>query len=77
MKISHPRPERGRQHALGIDFVDGIAHVDEIHPERLQALIQHGYEVEHQEFLTAEGPFEPLPPADDTVKVSKRRKSAR
>lgn len=46
IRISHPRPQLGRQSALGIDFTDGVAEVEELHPERAQALIQHGHDVE-------------------------------
>lgn len=46
IRITHPRPQLGRQTALGVEFIDGIATVESLHPERAQALIQHGYEVE-------------------------------
>lgn len=46
IRITHPRPQLGRQSALGIDFTDGVAEVEELHPERAQALIQHGHDVE-------------------------------
>lgn len=46
MKITHPRPEAGRQEFLGIEFRDGVAIVDNVHPERLLALTQHGATVE-------------------------------
>lgn len=47
IRITHPRPERGRQHALGVEFIDGVATVNELHPERELALVQHGHTVEH------------------------------
>lgn len=46
MRIIHPRPQLGRQSALGVDFVDGIATVESLHPERELALVQHGFTVE-------------------------------
>lgn len=45
-RVHHPRPALGRQSALGVDFVDGVATVDSIHPERKLALEQHGYTIE-------------------------------
>lgn len=44
--IRHPRPEAGRQVFIGVDFVDGVATVDSLHPERERALIQHGFTIE-------------------------------
>ncbi|MCT1395667.1 hypothetical protein M4D51_08000 [Microbacterium sp. p3-SID338] len=46
MRITHPRPQLGRQRDLGIEFRDGVAVVDELHPERELALRQHGYLIE-------------------------------
>lgn len=46
MRIIHPRPEEGRQSALGVDFIDGVASVESLHPERELALRQHGYVIE-------------------------------
>ncbi|VHM07206.1 Uncharacterised protein [Streptococcus pyogenes] len=43
MRIIHPRPELGRQEDFGVTFVDGVATVDELHPERDLALRQHGF----------------------------------
>ncbi|MEJ6554033.1 hypothetical protein PQI51_03220 [Microbacterium esteraromaticum] len=42
MRINHPAPQLGRQEFLGIEFVDGVARVDDLHPERARALAQHG-----------------------------------
>ncbi len=42
MKITHPAPEPGRVEFLGIEFQDGTAIVNDVHPERAAALIQHG-----------------------------------
>lgn len=46
MLIKHPRPALGRQNAFGVEFVDGVARVDSLHPERELALIQHGFTIE-------------------------------
>ena len=46
IRITHPRPQQGRQRALGVEFVDGFAEVTELHPEREQALVQHGFTVD-------------------------------
>lgn len=46
MRIIHPRPQLGRQSDLGVDFTDGIATVESLHPERERALLQHGYTIE-------------------------------
>lgn len=45
IRITHPRPVPGRQSAFGVEFTDGVATVDELHPERELALTQHGYEI--------------------------------
>ncbi|MFL2001440.1 hypothetical protein [Microbacterium sp. A1-JK] len=42
LRITHPAPALGRQEFLGVDFIDGVAHVDSLHPERELALTQHG-----------------------------------
>lgn len=55
MRITHPAPQPGRQHALGVDFRDGVATVDSLHPERELALRQHGYTIEAD--LDVEAPF--------------------
>lgn len=46
IRITHPRPQAGRQTMFGIGFVDGVATVDALHPERELALTQHGFTVE-------------------------------
>jgi len=46
MRIIHPRPALGRQRALGVEFTDGVATVESLHPERELALLQHGYTIE-------------------------------
>lgn len=45
MRINHPRPQLGRQRDLGVEFTDGVAVVDSLHPERERALLQHGYTI--------------------------------
>jgi hypothetical protein len=42
MLLRHPRPELGRVTFLGVEFIDGVASVRTIHPERALALRQHG-----------------------------------
>lgn len=46
LRITHPRPQLGRQTDLGVAFIDGVATVDSLHPERELALTQHGFTVE-------------------------------
>lgn len=46
IRITHPRPQAGRQRFLGIEFVDGTAQVTGLHPVREQALLQHGATIE-------------------------------
>lgn len=46
MRILHPRPTSGRQRFIGVDFRDGVAEVDSLHPERRLALLQHGYTIQ-------------------------------
>ena len=48
MLIKHPRPDLGRQKAFGVEFIDGVARVDELHPERELALRQHGFTIEDE-----------------------------
>jgi hypothetical protein len=43
--IHTPEPVLGQSRFLDVDFHDGVAHVEELHPTREQALIQHGYTV--------------------------------
>ncbi|WP_167131932.1 hypothetical protein [Paramicrobacterium chengjingii] len=45
-KITHPRPQAGRQTEFGVDFADGVALVKSLHPVRLQAFKQHRFRVE-------------------------------
>lgn len=46
MRIFHPRPELGRQSTFDVEFIDGVASVDSLHPERELAFVQHGYRIE-------------------------------
>lgn len=48
MLIKHPRPALGRQKAFGVEFVDGVATVHSLHPERERALLQHGFTIEYE-----------------------------
>ena len=43
MRIFHPRPQIGRQKFIGVEFRDGVAEADSLHPERRLALEQHGF----------------------------------
>lgn len=56
MRIIHPRPELGRQKALGVEFIDGFATVESLHLERELALRQHGYKIEAD--LEVAAPFQ-------------------
>lgn len=56
MRISHPRPQLGRQRDLGVEFRDGVATVDSLHPERELALRQHGFTIEADPEI--EAPFQ-------------------
>lgn len=55
MRIIHPRPKPGRQRALGVEFIDGVATVESLHPERELALLQHQFTIEKD--LGVEAPF--------------------
>lgn len=46
MRITHPRPTAGRTEEFGVAFVDGVATVESLHPERERALLQHGFTLE-------------------------------
>lgn len=46
LRITHPRPQLGRQKDLGVEFIDGVALVESLHPERELALTQHGFTIE-------------------------------
>ena len=47
MRIIHPHPAQGSQKFIGVDFVDGVAVAESLHPETVAALVQHGYKIEH------------------------------
>lgn len=44
--ITHPRPKAGQQNFIGIDFHDGFADVDNLHPEVRASLAQHGFTID-------------------------------
>ncbi len=80
VRIFHPRPQIGRQQFIGVEFRGGVAEVDELHPERLVALEQHGFLIQFDDgSVSAPGdwllplpeplsaPSEPTPLADLTV----------
>lgn len=46
IRIIHSRPKPGRVRFLGVEFIDGVAEVAELHPDREQALLQHGHTIE-------------------------------
>ncbi len=48
MRITHPRPQDGRQTHFDVEFIDGVATVESLHPERELALLQHGFTIEHE-----------------------------
>lgn len=56
MRIIHPTPQPGRQRALGVEFRDGVATAESLHPERELALRQHGFTIEAD--LDVEAPFQ-------------------
>lgn len=56
MRIIHPRPQAGRQTDFGVDFIDGVAEVESLHPERELALRQHGFVIDAD--LDVEAPFQ-------------------
>lgn len=46
--VHTPEPTTGTTTFLDVEFHDGVAHVEDLHPVRELALIQHGYRVEHE-----------------------------
>lgn len=46
MRIVHPQPLAGRQTQFDVEFIDGVATVESLHPERELAFIQHGFTIE-------------------------------
>ena len=71
MRINHPRPQLGRQTDLGVDFIDGVAVVESLHPERELALRQHGFGIEADPEV--EAPFQEAlgEPIIDLTKLTK------
>lgn len=45
MRIKHPHFTPGRTVFLGVEFIDGFAEVDSLHPVVVQTLEQHGYQI--------------------------------
>lgn len=58
IRITHPRPQAGRQSFIGVEFIDGVAEAAELHPEREQALLQHGFTIERLSASTSLGGFD-------------------
>ena len=48
MRIIHPHPVQGRQKFIGVEFIDGFAVVESLHPETEAALVQHRFSIEHE-----------------------------
>lgn len=76
MRITHPRPQLGRQRDLGVEFRDGVATVESLHPERELALRQHGYTIEADPEV--EAPFqealgEPIVDLEQLTRAQLRR----
>jgi len=53
MRIIHPQAVAGRQEQFGIEFIDGVATVDSLHPERELAFRQHGFQFEEDPEVVA------------------------
>jgi len=53
-RITHPRPQAGKQTFIGVTFYDGFAEVADLHPEVRAALVLHNFK-----FEDAERPVEP------------------
>lgn len=74
IRITAPRLILGASKFIGIQFRDGVAQVEYVHPEVEASLLQHRYTIERELVSTdEESPFEQLPDADDKPKVSKSR----
>jgi hypothetical protein len=56
VRIISPRPVPGRRTFIGVEFIDGVAEVGPLHPERELALLQHGYTIVHPDVM-APGSF--------------------
>lgn len=53
MRIIHPQAVAGRQTAFDVEFTDGVATVESLHPERELALRQHGFRFEEDPEVVA------------------------
>lgn len=56
MRILHPRPALGRQRHFDVEFTDGVARVESLHPERELAFRVHGFTIEPDREV--EAPFQ-------------------
>jgi hypothetical protein len=48
-RITHPRPQAGKQTFLGVTFHDGFAEVADLHPEVRAALVLHKFTIDDAE----------------------------
>jgi hypothetical protein len=48
-RITHPRPQAGKQTFVGVTFYDGFAEVADLHPEVRAALVLHNFTIEDTE----------------------------
>lgn len=46
--VHTPQPSTGTTTFLDVEFHDGVAHLETLHPVRELALIQHGYTIERE-----------------------------
>lgn len=53
MRIIHPQAVAGRQTEFDVEFTDGVATVESLHPERELALRQHGFRFEEDPEVVA------------------------
>lgn len=60
IRVHTPEPTTGSTSFLGVDFSDGVATVESLHPVRELALRQHGYTVEHELDVDADDDAEPI-----------------
>jgi len=58
IRIHTPEASVGTTKFLDVEFHDGVATVDDLHPVRELALMQHGYTIERE--LPVDGPEDPI-----------------
>jgi len=46
MRILHPRPAEGRQTFIGVEFRNGAAELESLHPEVRASLVLHGFTIQ-------------------------------